>query len=542
MNILKRVVRKTSITAITITILISSSFFAFSTNINFIFSEKLSHESNQEKLYEQKIEDIVKLGHSFIGKPYRFKGPENAIFDCSGYISFIFKKNEFELPRTSAQIGTFVNKINIQDIQKGDLLFFKGRNTSSGAIGHVSLVTQIDGEEIEMLHSCRRGVIKEIYNYNSYYTQRLLFAGRHPNAHQFDNYIPPYKTNIDDTIKINLDSIKTILDSTNITTDEIRIMGVGDIMIGTNFPNKSHLPPNDGKDILAPVTPLLSQADIAFGNLEGVFLTENGPVKKCSNPKVCYAFKMPDYYVQYIKDAGLNLLSVANNHVGDFGDVGRKNTQRVLSEAEIPHAGMLDCPFTIFMKDSIKYGFAAFAPNYGTVSINDIPNAVKIVAHLDSMCDIVIVSFHGGAEGATKNRITRQNEIFLGENRGNPYKFARAVIDAGADVVFGHGPHVVRAIDSYKGRFIAYSMGNFATYSRFNLSGPKGYAPIIDIKVNKNGEFLRGQIHAFKQVGEGGPIEDENLRAIKEIMRLTKLDIPETQLEIFESGEITIKP
>ena len=115
---------------------------------------------------------------------------------------------------------------------------------------------------------------------------------------------------------------------------------------------------------------------------------------------------------------------------------------------------------TMFEKDGIKYGFCAFAPNRGTVSINEISNAVNIVANLDSLCDIVIVSFHGGAEGSKHTHITRSNEIYLGENRGNPYKFARDVIDAGADIVFGHGPHVTRAIDLYKDRFIAYNMRN----------------------------------------------------------------------------------
>jgi hypothetical protein len=96
--------------------------------------------------------------------------------------------------------------------------------------------------------------------------------------------------------------------------------------------------------------------------------------------------------------------------------------------------------------------------------------------------------------------ITCKTEIFLGENRGNPYEFARMAIDAGADVVLGHGPHVIRAIDVYKGRFIAYSLGNFATYGRFNLSGSNGIAPIIEIDVDNNGKFLRGKIHAYKQI------------------------------------------
>ena len=137
--------------------------------------------------------------------------------------------------------------------------------------------------------------------------------------------------------------------------------------------------------------------------------------------------------------------------------------------------------------------------------------------------------------------ITCKTEIFLGENRGNPYEFARMAIDAGADVVLGHGPHVIRAIDVYKGRFIAYSLGNFATYGRFNLSGSNGIAPIIEIDVDNNGKFLRGKIHAYKQIGEGGPIIDEQNQAVKEIQELTQTDIPECILNIQSDGIITIK-
>jgi len=131
--------------------------------------------------------------------------------------------------------------------------------------------------------------------------------------------------------------------------------------------------------------------------------------------------------------------------------------------------------------------------------------------------------------------------MFLGENRGNPYEFARMAIDAGADVIFGHGPHVTRAIDIYQGRFIAYSLGNFATYGRFNLSGPNGLAPIIELNVNEKGEFISGKIHSTIQLGEGGPMIDEQNRVLKEIQNLTRTDIPECILHIESDGTITFK-
>ena len=323
-------------------------------------------------------------------------------------------------------------------------------------------------------------------------------------------------------------------------TDTISIIGVGDMMLGTNYPDKSYLPPNDGKDILSAVAHILRDADVTFGNLEGVLLTALGNPKKCNDPKICYAFKSPDHYVKHFKEAGFDVVSIANNHVGDFGTPGTENTVRLLQEEEIYYAGLTTYPYTTFTIDDVRYGFCAFAPNYGTVSIHDYKNAQRIVSLLDSISDIVIVSFHGGAEGQAHNRITRKGETFIGENRGNPYEFARKVIDAGADIVFGHGPHVIRAIDIYKDRFIAYSLGNFATYGRFNISGISGYAPIVKVYVDKTGKFLEAEVFSARQYGEGGPVLDENQSALKEIKRLTKLDIPEAGFNFRDDGKITV--
>lgn len=324
------------------------------------------------------------------------------------------------------------------------------------------------------------------------------------------------------------------------TNKVITITAVGDMMLGTNYPNSSFLAPDDGKELLSPAVSYLKKGDVVFGNLEGAILSGEGTPKNCKNPATCFIFKSPNHYVEYYKEAGFNLLNIANNHMGDFGNTGRKNTVEMLEKAQIHFAGLVDYPSTTFEIDGVKYGFAGFAPNNGTVSINDIPKAQEIVKNLKAKCDIVIVSMHAGAEGSTKNRITRKNEIFLGENRGNPYAFARAVIDAGADVVIGHGPHVPRAIDLYKGKLIAYSLGNFATYSRFNLKGNAGLATLLEIQLDSKGNFREGQIYSFLQLGEGGPTPDENNGAAKEIQRLTELDIPETTIHIDTNGKITL--
>ena len=348
---------------------------------------------------------------------------------------------------------------------------------------------------------------------------------------------PDYLPNV--TIKDSgLDNIKISLKDSPQT---VVLMGVGDLMLGSNYPSTHLLPPNGGKDILEEVAPVLKKADITFGNLEGVIMTDKGTPKQCKNPAYCYVFKSPDSYIQNFVDAGFDLLSVANNHTGDFGEKGREHTARVLQQAGMRFAGHQTYPYTIFERNGIRYGFCAFAPNMGTVSLLKIEEAVSLIKMLNDSCDIVIVSMHAGAEGSKYNHITRKDEIFVGENRGNPYSFAHRAIDAGADIVWGHGPHVVRAVDLYKGRFIAYSLGNFATYGTINVNGISGYAPIIEVETDRSGKFIRGKIHSAIQHKAEGPRWDSSYRVAKEIRNLTQQDFPESTLSISEAGDMAIK-
>ena len=319
--------------------------------------------------------------------------------------------------------------------------------------------------------------------------------------------------------------------------DTICIIGTGDIMPGTNYPDERYLPPgNDCAALFDPVREVLHSGDVAVGNLEGVFSAEGGTPKKCKDPSVCYVFRMPDEYLSCILDAGYDVLGVANNHVNDFGPEGRKNTAKLMDEAGIPYAGFLSRPFTIFEKDGITYGFAAFAPHIGTVDLKDYAGAAEIVSYLDSLADIVIVSFHGGAEGKDHQHVPCTDEIYLGYNRGNVCRFAHTVVDAGADVVFGHGPHVIRGMELYKDRLICYSLGNFCTYARFNLSGPNGLAPVVKVFTDPGGAFLEGEIIPFMQTGEGGPRVDPRKLSIIKFRELSKADFPESPLEIELNG------
>nr|WP_315041692.1 CapA family protein [uncultured Moraxella sp.] len=364
---------------------------------------------------------------------------------------------------------------------------------------------------------------------------------------------------------MNLTTISPNNDNSSQTTKKplVNVVAVGDVMMGSNFPNVGFLPPNDGKDSFAHVLPYL-KGDVVFGNLEGT-ITDDGISTKCppepkptvtppvsqtdktdnvaktsEKPRTCYAFRMPVRYAKTIKDAGFNVMSIANNHVGDFGDVGRKSTMTALDNVGIHYAGLLTKQTTIFEKDGIRYGFVAFAPNVGTVNINDLDNAKKLVKALDKKVDIVIVSFHGGAEGAEHVRVPKTTEIYLNEKRGDVYAFSHGVIDVGADVVIGHGPHVTRGVELYKNRFIAYSLGNFNTYGAFNVRGLKGIAPILNLTLTNTGEFLTADVTSTKQSKDKGLELDPTHQAYNELKRLTALDFADTDL-VFDSQKIVKK-
>jgi len=320
--------------------------------------------------------------------------------------------------------------------------------------------------------------------------------------------------------------------------DTLTIIGVGDIMMGTNYP-ENKLPTADGTFLMRDVEHILKNADLTFGNLEGTLLDSGGVPKTCKDPKVCYAFRTPVHYVKNLVSAGFDMMSLANNHAGDMGDAGRKSSMKTLDEAHILHAGQLNQKTAIYEKDGIKYGLAAFAPNSNCVPLNDIEGAKEIIKQLATQVDIVIVSFHGGAEGAQYQHVPKAIEIFHGENRGNVYKFSHELIDAGADIIFGHGPHVTRGVEIYKNRFITYSLGNFCTYRGISVSGINGLAPIIKVSTDKTGKFLQGKIiPTYQTYGVGVQIDPEK-RVTKIIQDLTKKDFPETSLRIAENGIIT---
>ncbi|HEU5291728.1 MAG TPA: CapA family protein [Cyclobacteriaceae bacterium] len=320
--------------------------------------------------------------------------------------------------------------------------------------------------------------------------------------------------------------------------DTVTVIGVGDIMMGSNYPDRV-LPQQDGYFLMKEVETVLKNADVTFGNLEGTLLDSGGNVKTCRDPKVCYAFRSPVKLVQNLVSAGFDVMSIANNHAGDFGDAGRKSTMKTLDEAGILYTGQLPKRYVTFEKNGIRYGLAAFSPNSNCISINNLQEARAIIKELDAICDIVIVSFHGGAEGGQYQSVPRKHELFHGEDRGDVYAFSHQLIDVGADIIFGHGPHVTRAVEVYKNRFIAYSLGNFCTYGGINVAGINGWAPIIKVFADNQGKFMKAEITPTYQIARDRVKIDGEKRVIKKIQELTKKDFPEVPVRIDDKGLIT---
>ena len=314
----------------------------------------------------------------------------------------------------------------------------------------------------------------------------------------------------------------------------LTVAAVGDMMLGTNFP-ENILPDDDGASFLSAVTPILSAADLAVGNLEGVLIDGGEPAKACSNPKACYLFRSPTRYAFWYRMAGFDALSLANNHARDFGEEGRLSSMRALRETGIAHSGLIG-DFATLESRGLRIAFMAFAVTRNSNLVLDLDLARATVAGYAGTHDIVIVSFHAGAEGHDTMRLPYREEYYFGERRGDVVRFARSMVDAGADFVFGHGPHVVRAMENYKDRLIAYSLGNFATYYGISVNGVKGFAPILVVSMDEQGRFTGGKLHSTVQIRPDGPSIDPEDRALKLVRRLSAKDFGMPGIEFRKDG------
>ncbi len=230
---------------------------------------------------------------------------------------------------------------------------------------------------------------------------------------------------------------------------------------------------------------------------------------------------------------------MANNHAMDFGEVGFKDTMNNLKAVGIATLGHKNQ--ILYLKaNNIPIAMIGFSPYDIYNSIHDLAAAQALVTQAKNNANIVVVSMHAGAEGTEALHIKKQTEFFYGENRGNSIKFARMMIDAGADLVLGHGPHVPRAMEIYKRKLIAYSLGNFLGYRTLSTNGQTGDSMILEVKFNPAGDLISSKIISVRMDRQGIPHIDQRFQTVKLIRYLNNQAFPNNPVKINKKGEIVV--
>ena len=314
--------------------------------------------------------------------------------------------------------------------------------------------------------------------------------------------------------------------------DGISIAAVGDTMLG----NTPELPPEPAT-YLDPVRGELV-GDVVFGNLEGT-LTEISESPKCGpESEECFAFRMPPDYADYLADAGFTLMSNANNHSYDFEEAGLRDTVAALEDAGIEQTG-LPGQVTVVEAGGRRVAFVGFAPYAYTNSLTDLEAAAALIEAAASEADVVVVAIHAGAEGSDAGHVTGATEIYLGEDRGNPEEFAHLAVDSGADLVLGSGPHVLRGIELYKHRLLAYSLGNFSGFQNFATEGALGESVVLHVTLAPDGAFRSGRLASLRLIEAGQPVPDPNEEAAATIATLSAEDFGPTAIEVGPEGRLS---
>ena len=281
----------------------------------------------------------------------------------------------------------------------------------------------------------------------------------------------------------------------------VSIAAVGDTMLGMT----PTLPPDPTHYFDAVKREL--RGDVVFGNLEGT-LTDVSESPKCgTGSSECFAFRAPPEFSQALAAAGFTVVSNANNHSYDYGQAGEDETVAALDRAGIAHTGQPD-EIAFVKAAGRRIAFVGFAPYSNTALLTDLPAARALIQGAVGLADIVVVAFHAGAEGTDAQHVTGAEETYLGEDRGNPEEFAHMAIDAGADLILGSGPHVLRGMEVYRDRLVAYSLGNFSGYENFSLDGALGESVVLHATLAGDGSFRSGRLASVLLAGEGQPVPD----------------------------------
>jgi len=312
------------------------------------------------------------------------------------------------------------------------------------------------------------------------------------------------------------------------TPRSVSISWVGDIAMAASS--------DGGSGFFSPAIRRKLRSDIAIGNLEGTLAV--GGSSKCGPSSTdCFAFRAPPSYAHLLRRAGFALMNVANNHAYDYGQEGQRETLAALRSSALRWTGQPG-QITIVRVRGIRIAVIGFAPYDWAQSLTDLPGAQRIVARASRAADLVVVVMHAGAEGADRQHVKPGTEWFLGENRGDAESFARLVVDAGADLVVGSGPHVLRGMEWYRARLIAYSLGNFLGDGTLGIGGVLGTSGILHVTLGANGAFLHGDLTPVRLVSPGVPALDPAEAAHGIVRTLSREDFGRNAMRVTFKGQL----
>ena len=297
--------------------------------------------------------------------------------------------------------------------------------------------------------------------------------------------------------------------------------------------------PADPTAYLAPIKAAVA-ADVVFGNLEGTMTTRG--YSKCGAASTdCYAFRVPPSFASAYRSTGFTVLNSANNHSYDFGAQGEADTSAALRAVGIVQAGLPGQIGVVHVK-GVSVAFVDFAPYTLTNDMLDTAAAAQLITQARREAQVVVVYMHSGAEGGAADHVTRQSEYYYGEDRGNPYAFAHFAIDEGADLVLASGPHVLRGMQWYKGRLIAYSLGDFANYDAFASSGDLSLSAVLHVTMTSQGRIESASVVPITIHSGGQAFVDPTHATWAFMNQLSSEDFGASAALIAAAGAVRVPP
>lgn len=325
--------------------------------------------------------------------------------------------------------------------------------------------------------------------------------------------------------------------SLNLNQESITVSWVGDIIPGN--PKKDML--EDHSRLFTSVQKWITDSDIAVGNLEGNITTSGQSKCLLRFSDNCFAFKADHSFADALRYAGFDIMNISNNHSFDYGNKGFTETIETLLSRDIQAVGLKN-EITYERVNGIDVAFVSFTPDDRLNNLLNLDAIKTLTKQASKSADVTVMIFHGGAEGSQYKNTPNTTEFYLGENRGNLVQAAHTAIDAGADVVFGSGPHVIRGMEYYEDKLIVYSTGNFAGYNTLYLDEDTSTSLGVKVTINRDGDLLQTQSQLFSLDSSGIPSPTNNIEYTHAINRVSREDFGTNAGVINNNGLVLHKP